>query len=212
MIFYIVLLYFTILRLFLKKATKTAMIRTGVMSGFLIFMIVSSILVITIQLRITFWHKVTAFLIIMFFIRSLRESWKRIFLVVWSSQTIMVVIFAYILYMGLLGFALFQGKTFYNDPAEYFQDVTLTMFNMYVLFTTSNFPDIIFPYYKYNNLTVVFFIGFLFFGLYLLLNLMLAVFYNGYRHQIEKKIHKYDDIRFQFLKSEFDKVSGSEHE
>lgn len=120
MVFYFILLYFTIIRLFLKKATKTAMIRTAVMSSLLIFMIISSILVIAIHIRITFWHKLTSFLIIMFFIRSLRESWKRIFLVVWSSQTIMVVIIAYILYFGLLGFALFQGKTFYNDPAEYF--------------------------------------------------------------------------------------------
>ena len=74
------------------------------------------------------------------------------------------------------------------------------MFNMYVLFTTSNFPDILFPFYKVSNWNCIFFIGFLFFGLYLLLNLMLAVFYNSYRRQIEKKIHKHDNLRKDFLK------------
>lgn len=55
------------------------------------------------------------------------------------------------------------------------------MFNVYVLFTTSNFPDIIFPYWKIHNWTVLYFVIFLMVGLYLLLNLMLAVFYNSFK-------------------------------
>ena len=77
---------------------------------------------------------------------------------------------------------------------------------MYTLFTTSNYPDIIFPYYKVNNVTVIFFSGFVFFGLYLILNLMLAVFYNVYRQLIEKKIKKYDKMREEFLEQEFKNI------
>jgi len=76
------------------------------------------------------------------------------------------------------------------------------------LFTTSNFPDILFPYWKVNNLTAIYFIGFLLIGLYMLLNLMLSVFYNSYKHQFEKKIEKYDNMRREFLQQEFTSIAG----
>lgn len=207
MLCYMVLLYFTIIRLFLKKVTKTAKIRTLSISILLLFLIISNLCVIGVGYKLSFWHQLVSFLVLMFFIRSLRESWKRIALVVYDSVTILMIIFSYIIYFSLLGFALFEAQSLYGDGHDYFPDIGLSIFNMYVLFTTSNFPDIIFPFYKVSNSTVFFFIGFLFFGLYLLLNLMLAVFYNSYRHQIEKKINKYDKLRAEFLEKEFAKLS-----
>jgi two pore calcium channel protein 1 len=90
----------------------------------------------------------------------------------------------------------------------YFSSIPQTIYNVYVLFTTSNFPDILFPFWKSNNLTALYFVGFLLIGLYMLLNLMLAVFYNSYKKQIEKKISKYDTIREDFLKKEFEDIAG----
>ena len=99
---------------------------------------------------------------------------------VWDSKAIMVIILAYITFYSLLGFTLFANDS-YLDPAKYFDDIPSTMFNIYVLFTTSNFPDILFPFWKVNNWTALFFTGFLLIGLYMLLNFMLAVFYNSYK-------------------------------
>ena len=48
---------------------------------------------------------------LIFFIRSLRESWKRIFLVVWDSLAIMVIIVAYLVFCSLMGFTLFSNET-----------------------------------------------------------------------------------------------------
>jgi hypothetical protein len=116
----------------------------------------------------------------MFFIRSLRESWKRIFLVVWDALAIAVIIIAYLVAASLLGFTLFSNAQ-YNDPSSAFRDFPSAMWNVYVLFTTSNFPDILFPFWKVHGLSVLYFIAFLLIGLYMLLNLMLAVFYNSYK-------------------------------
>jgi len=138
----------------------------------------------------------------MFFIRSLRESWKRIFLVVWDALAIAVIIIAYLVAASLLGFTLFSNAK-YNDPSSAFRDFPSAMWNVYVLFTTSNFPDILFPFWKVNGISVLYFIAFLLIGLYMLLNLMLAVFYNSYKQQVERKIAKYDTLREEFLKKEF---------
>ena len=83
--------------------------------------------------------------------------------------------------MGLIGFTLFNNPS-YKDGDGFFVSIPDTMFNVYVLFTTSNFPDILFPFWKVHNWSGIYFIGFLMFGLYGLLNLMLAVFYNAYKH------------------------------
>ena len=118
-----------------------------------------------------------------------------------------MILFSYIIYFSILGFTLFDNKAEYGQEGQdYFQSISISLFNMYVLFTTSNFPDILFPFYKKHNITSIFFIGFVFFGLYLVLNLMLAVFYNVYRHQIDKKIKKYDKMRNDFLTKEFQKL------
>jgi hypothetical protein len=138
----------------------------------------------------------------MFFIRSLRESWKRIFLVVWDALAIAVIIVAYLVAASLLGFTLFSNSK-YKDYYSSFRDFPSSMFNVYVLFTTSNFPDLLFPFWKVSGFTVIYFIAFLLIGLYMLLNLMLAVFYNSYKLQVERKIAKYDTLREEFLQKEF---------
>ena len=199
---YALLLYFTALRLGLKKATRTARCRCAGMSLLLLYLITANVLAIVIDYPRSAGQQVLSFLILMFFIRSLRESWKRIFLVVWDSLAIMVIILAYLLFFSLIGYTLFANPA-YVDPEAYFRDIPTTIFNVYVLFTTSNFPDILFPFWKVNNWTALYFVGFLLVGLYMLLNLMLAVFYNSYKTQIEAKIAKYDSLREDFLRKEF---------
>lgn len=53
---YLVLLYFTVIRVFLRKATKTAKLRTLSISSLLLFLIISNILVIAIGYKLSFWH------------------------------------------------------------------------------------------------------------------------------------------------------------
>jgi TRAP-type C4-dicarboxylate transport system permease large subunit len=154
-------------------------------------------------------HEILSFLILIAYIRSLRESWKRILFVVLDSLAIMIIILSYITFFTLMGYTLFSSHD-YQDPYGFFQDIPSSLFNIYVLFTTSNFPDILFPFWKVNNLTAPFFVGFLLIGLYMLLNFMLAVFYNSYKKQIEKKIAKYDNLREAYLMKEFQTIAAIE--
>jgi len=114
----------------------------------------------------------------------------------------MLIIMSYMLFFSIVGYTIFNDAR-YIDPAGYFKDIPTTIFNVYVLFTTSNFPDIMFPFWKVSNLSAIYFVGFLLIGLYMLLNLMLAVFYNSYKTRIEAKISKYDAMRDEFLENEF---------
>ena len=207
---YALLLYFTVLRLFLKKATKTAKARCAGMASLLLYLITANVLAVAVDYPRTAAQQLVSFLVLMLFIRSLRESWKRIFLVVWDSLAIMVIILAYLLFFSLVGYTLFSNPA-YVDPEAYFRDIPTSIFNVYVLFTTSNFPDILFPFWKVNNWAALYFVGFLLVGLYMLLNLMLAVFYNGYKTRAQAKIAKYDSLREEFLRAEFAAAGAGPH-
>ena len=103
------LLFFTNIRLFLKKTTKTAIIRSGILSLFLTILAVDDFLTIFAGRPRYTYHEIISFLILMFFIRSLRESWKRILIVIWDSKAIMIIIFSYMVFYALLGSVLFTG-------------------------------------------------------------------------------------------------------
>jgi hypothetical protein len=129
-----------------------------------------------------------------FFIRILREQWRQIFMVVFDSVQIIIIILAYIIFFALIGFILFSSSNhLYNS--DDFDTIPVALFNVYVLFTTSNFPNILLPFWPVSNITALYFVGFLLVGLYMLLNLMLAVFYNSFKTRIEEKINKYDKHR-----------------
>lgn len=182
------------------------MIRTVVISLLITALIISQILQVVIDTyQGSLLEEIIKFLIIMFFIRALRDSWKRIIIVVTKSAAIMAMIIAYMVFASMLGYTIFKSKK-YVDPEGYFVTLPDTMFNVYVLFTTSNFPDILFPFWKVNNASALYFILFLLVGLYMLLNLLLAVFYNNYKLQVEKKINLHQSMRETFLAEEFAKA------
>lgn len=74
---------------------------------------------------------------------------------------------------------------------------------MLVLLTTANYPDIMLPAYAQSRLYSIFFIAYLLFGLFFLFNLVLAVFYNKYKTQLELVAEKYINERRTTIKEAF---------
>jgi len=108
----------------------------------------------------------------------------------------LMLITAYIVMFATLGFYLFRGT---QEGSSYFGDISDAIFNLLVLLTTANFPDIMLPAYNINPLYCLFFIVYLILGLFFLMNLLLAVFYNNYKNRLEEGILMKDDDRMQFL-------------
>ena len=91
-----------------------------------------------------------------------------------------IFIAVFIIYFSWIGMRLFKGSiegiTYYDT----FGDAT---FNMLVLLTTSNYPDVMLPAYRENRVASIFFIVYLIFGLFLFMNLLLAIFYSNYKQR-----------------------------
>ena len=86
----------------------------------------------------------------------------------------------------MLGFYLL-GPTSHSSGSPYFQSLTDSMVNLFVLLTTANFPDIMMPSYHEDMAYTLFFISYLSINLYFLMNLMLTVVYKTFADVEEKK-------------------------
>jgi hypothetical protein len=69
-----------------------------------------------------------------------------------------------------------------------FPTVEAAYYNMVILLTTANFPDVMLPAYNAYRFNASFFIVFLVFGLYFLLNVLLAVVFDNYKKKLEEKV------------------------
>lgn len=83
----------------------------------------------------------------------------------------------FVFYFAWMGNRLFSGTI---EGVESFATLNDSFFYMFVLLTTSNFPDIMLPAYGQQRRYSVFFIVYLMIGLFMLMNLLLAIFYAHY--------------------------------
>lgn len=118
-------------------------------------------------------------------IRVLREYWNRYLLVMKDSSPMVLFIIAYMLYFSWIGQRLFSGSI---EGTEHFGSFGNSFFSMLVCMTTSNFPDVMLPAYNMSRVYGLFFIIYLIFGLFLMMNLLLAIFYSNFKQRFEENL------------------------
>jgi hypothetical protein len=122
--------------------------------------------------------------------------------VVNRSKEIFGIILSFQIFFAYIGYV-----NFHDSDAEYFTDLWSSYFNIFVLFTLSNYPSIQVPYYAENQLSFFFFLVFILVGLYLFLNLLFAVLFSNYKIVNEQATQKHKenvDKYFQGLFTDFD--------
>lgn len=88
--------------------------------------------------------------------------------------------------MFLFSFAWFAVLLFPQDTEEgkaQFAGLWNAMWNLLILITTANFPDVMMPAYKENRATFLFFFAFVGMGVFLLVNVFTAVVFNSFTNQ-----------------------------
>ncbi|XP_008793100.1 two pore calcium channel protein 1 isoform X2 [Phoenix dactylifera] len=106
----------------------------------------------------------------------------------------------FLLFFSWLAYLTFedtqQGRTmFYSYGA--------TLYQMFVLFTTSNNPDVWIPAYKKSRWSCLLFVIYVLLGVYFLTNLILAVVYDSFKAQLAKQVAEMDSMRISILGKAF---------
>ncbi|KAF7822985.1 two pore calcium channel protein 1 [Senna tora] len=107
----------------------------------------------------------------------------------------------FLLFSSWVAYVMFedtqQGKTIFTSYGT-------TLYQMFVLFTTSNNPDVWIPAYKASRWYCLFFVLFVLLGVYFVTNLVLAVVYDSFKSELAKQVSDMDRMRRNMLEKAFD--------
>ena len=111
------------------------------------------------------------------------NSWEFV-LEIKDSATFLIAIFLFIGTYALVGVYLFRYS---YEGYQTFGSYKDSFYNMLILMTTANFPDIMLPAYAKNYWYMVYFVAYLIIGLYFMMSFLLANVFIKFKTRLEQK-------------------------
>ncbi|NXA18341.1 TPC2 protein, partial [Ibidorhyncha struthersii] len=118
--------------------------------------------------------------------RQIRRAFRSI------RNTLPEITYVFLLFMfSLLMFSLMALKLFGErnlqtaEGLPYFKNYLEIVFDLYVLVTTANSPDVMMPAFDFSSWYALFFIAFVIVNTYIFMSLFLAVVYNNYKKHLK---------------------------
>ena len=138
--------------------------------------------------------------VVLIFLSTIRSNFKQLLLNVRDSIAILIAILIYIFYFTIIGYYLFRSTL---QGYVNFTSIPETYYQMAILLTTSNFPDVMLPAYYESSYSVIFFMVYLILGLYFLFNTLLATIFTNYKQRLQARAAKQEDNRTIYLEKYF---------
>lgn len=114
---------------------------------------------------------------------------------------VLALLLLFLLFSSWVAYIMFEDT---EQGKEIFTSYGQTLCQMFVLFTTSNNPDVWIPAYKSSRTSCLFFIIYILFGVYFVTSLILAVIYDSFKSQLAKQVAEMDTLRKDTLQTAFD--------
>ncbi|KAJ8246465.1 hypothetical protein GJAV_G00268130 [Gymnothorax javanicus] len=123
--------------------------------------------------------------------RQLRRAFRSI------RNALPQILYVFLLFIfSVLMFSLMALKLFgkrglkTNDGSPYFTNYLHIVFDLYVLVTTANSPDVMMPAYNANIFFAIFFIVYILINTYIFMSVFLAVVYNNYKKYLKEEVRQ----------------------
>ncbi|XP_070181099.1 two pore calcium channel protein 1-like [Littorina saxatilis] len=122
--------------------------------------------------------------------KQIRRAFRNIRRTVPDILHVLVLFIFSVLLFGLLGLKLFYKRSnlIYPDGQPYFKTYLDSIWDLYVLVTTANNPDVMMPAYDYDNWFVLFFVVFIVINLYIFMSIVLATIYYNFKKNLKNEI------------------------
>ncbi|KAJ8308032.1 hypothetical protein KUTeg_012906 [Tegillarca granosa] len=138
--------------------------------------------------RGVFWRDTKNILILVIII--IRRAFRNIRRTVPEILNVLILFLLSVLLFALLALKLFTQRSNLEYPGgdKYFRNYFDSIWDLYVLVTTANNPDVMMPAYDENNWFALFFVIYLIICLYIFMSIVLAAIYNNYRKNLKNEI------------------------
>ncbi|XP_071079972.1 two pore calcium channel protein 1-like [Haliotis cracherodii] len=122
--------------------------------------------------------------------KQIRRAFRNIRRTVPDILNVLVLFILSVFLFALLALKLFYKRKnlVYPNGDAYFKNYFDCVWDLYVLVTTANNPDVMMPAYDYNNFFAVFFIIYLIICLYIFMSIVLAAIYNNYKKNLKNEV------------------------
>ncbi|CAI9279992.1 unnamed protein product [Lactuca saligna] len=146
---------------------------------------------------------ISPYIRVVFFILNFRDLRNSLTLMAGMFTTYLNVLALWLLFLlfsSWLAYVIFEDT---QQGTTIFVSYSATLYQMFVLFTTSNNPDVWIPAYKSSRWSSIFFILYVLLGVYFVTNLILAVVYDCFKSELVKQVGEKDQMKTQMLGTAF---------
>jgi hypothetical protein len=187
LMFVLLLAAMELVRVSFRRSTRTSLVRCFLILALSFCAVVDNIQVIVTQGNLYFAQFIRPIIFVLI-VRAVRECFQRIYNVLKEAKSVIGLIVLHVVLFAWMGKILFKSTA---EGDLYFSGIVQALYNMFVLLTNNQFPDVMLPVYILNGAYVLFFVVFMLLGMFFLLNLLLGVFYNNYKAQLEQEASKF---------------------
>ena len=191
-----------------RKMSTQGSARTIAMFIILVLSLIDHILGLIYEFNAIFSLVIRPFVVYIFFSAVRSNMW----MILYSCKDTLVIlttIMVYILLYASLSYYLFRN-TF--EGIALLTDIDASYYQLLILLTTANFPDVMLPAYNVSFWNSLFFISYLIIGLYFLLNILLANVFSMYKQRLGEILQSHTDARAKRVKKMFDRYDENKKE
>ncbi|XP_012942639.1 two pore calcium channel protein 1 [Aplysia californica] len=145
--------------------------------------------------------------------KQIRRAFRNIRRTVPDIMNVLFLFLMSVLLFGLLALKLFAKRGLkYPTGIPYFSNYFDSIWDLYVLVTTANNPDVMMPAYDYSKWFFIFFLIYLILCLYIFMSIVLATIYNNYKKNLKNEIRAAVFTKRKQLAKAFDILKVSRHD
>ncbi|PIK46026.1 hypothetical protein BSL78_17116 [Apostichopus japonicus] len=123
--------------------------------------------------------------------KDLRQAFRNIRRSLLGILSVLVLLFLVIGLFALLAREIFEDDVLLKpDASNYMSDYFENFWDLYVLVTTANSPDIMMPAYDASPWYMLFYIIYVILCIYIFMSIFLAVIYKDYRKHLKNEVQK----------------------
>ncbi|XP_057698474.1 two pore segment channel 3 [Corythoichthys intestinalis] len=123
--------------------------------------------------------------------RQLRRAFRSIRNALPQIMSVFLLFIFSILIFSLMALKLFSKRGLKTaDGAPYFSNYLDAVFDLYVLVTTANSPDVMMPAYDAGSAFAIFFIVYILVNTYIFMSVFLAVVFNNYKKYLKEEVRQ----------------------
>ena len=116
------------------------------------------------------------------FLHQVRLNFKNFYCDLKDTGVTIFALFFFIAWFAGMGIYLFRYSL---EGYSMFDTFSNANFNLIILVTTANFPDVMLPAYERNYWSMLYFIIFICIGIYFMMNFLLANVFNNFKDRLE---------------------------